>query len=215
MVGPVPMGSTLVAEKPDKVVSPGYLQLSGTSFAAPIVSGIAAYVLAKHPEYTPDQVKGAIMASARRVPGAVLLQQGRGEVNAVKATTLKSAPNPNAGLVRYVAVDASGARVFDAAAWSEAARNSAAWNEAAWSEAAWAENGSADAAWAEAAWSEAAWNEAAWSEAAWSEAAWAESTYEDNAEGEAPGATPVLTPEAQAELDADPALQLPLDALLP
>jgi hypothetical protein len=36
-----------------------------------------------------------------------------------------------------------------------------------------------------------------------------------NAEGEAPGETPLLTPEAEAELAADPDLQLPLEALLP
>ena len=216
MVGPVPMSSTLVAEKPDKVVAPGYLQLSGTSFAAPVVAGIAAYVLARHPEFTPDQVKGAIMATARRVPEGPLLQQGRGEVNAVRAVGVKSAPNPNLALNRFLAADPSGGNlpVFDAAAWAEAAWSEAAWSEAAWSEAAWSENG-ADAAWAEAAWSEAAWNEAAWSEASWSEAAWSESSQEDNAEGEATGATPSLTPEAEAELAADPELQLPLEALLP
>ena len=38
---------------------------------------------------------------------------------------------------------------------------------------------------------------------------------EDNAESEVPGETPALTPEAEAELAADPELQLPLEALLP
>jgi serine protease AprX len=216
LVGPVPMTSTLVAEKPDKVVAPGYLQLSGTSFAAPVVAGLAAHLLARHPEYTPDQVKGAIMATARRVPGVQLLQQGRGEVNAVRAVNVKSAPNPNLALNRFLGVDPAGGNlpVFDAAAWAEAAWSEAAWSEAAWSEAAWSENG-ADAAWAEAAWSEAAWNEAAWSEASWSEAAWSEAAQEDNAEGESEGQAPALTPEAAAELAADPDLQLPLEALLP
>ena len=216
MVAPVPMTSTLVAEKPDKVVAPGYLQLSGTSFAAPVVAGLAAHVLARHPEFTPDQVKGAIMATARHVPEIQLLQQGRGEANAVRSASVKTAPNPNLALNRFLRADPAGGSlpVFDAAAWAEAAWSEAAWSEAAWNEAAWSENG-ADAAWSEAAWSEAAWNEAAWSEAAWSEAAWAESTQEDNAEGEAPGVAPALTPEAAAELAADPELQLPLEALLP
>jgi hypothetical protein len=206
-----------VAEKPDKVVAPGYLQLSGTSFAAPVVAGIAAHVLARHPEFTPDQVKGAIMATARRVPEANVLHQGRGEVNAVRAAAAKRAPNPNAGLNRFLVPDPSGSGLplFDAAAWSEAVWSEAAWNEAAWNEAAWSELGTADAAWSEAAWSEAAWNEAAWSEAAWSEAAWSEAAQEDNAEGEAPGTAPALTPDAAAELAADPELQLPLEALVP
>ena len=217
MVGPVPMGSTLVSERPDKVTAPGYMRLSGTSFAAPVVAGIAAHVLARHPEYTPDQVKGAIMTSARRVSEGSVLQQGRGEVNAVKAVSLRSVPNPNKALNRFLVADPSGGSlpVFNAAAWSEAAWSEAAWNEAAWSEAAWSENGAADAAWSEAAWSEAAWNEAAWSEASWSEASWSEASHEDNAEGEEAGETPPLTPEAEAELAADPDLQLPLEALLP
>lgn len=210
MVGPVPPASTLVAERPEKVVAPGYLQLSGTSFAAPVVAGTAAQILARHPDWTPDRVKGALMATARRVPEAPLLQQGRGQVNALRAATALRAPNPNAGLVRFLVPDPSGSAlpVFDAAAWAEAAWSEAAWNEAAWSEAAWAENGGADAAWAEAAWSEAAWNEAAWAEAAWSEAAWAESAYEDGADADGSSDAVTLTADDLAELAADPELQL-------
>ena len=62
MVGPVPAGSTLAAERPASVVAPGYMELSGTSFAAPVVSGTAAQLLALQPDWTPDQVKGALMA---------------------------------------------------------------------------------------------------------------------------------------------------------
>jgi len=218
MVAPVPAASTLVAEKPGNVRGVGLLQLSGTSFAAPVVSGIASMLLARNPSWTPDQVKGAIMASARRLHNDVpMLQQGRGEVNAAWAASYRRVANPNTVLDRYLVADPSGSGlpVFDAAAWSEAAKASAAWNEAAWSEAAWAENGAADAAWAEAAWSEAAWSEAAWSEAAWSEAAWAESTFEDNADGEPVGTTPLLTAEAEAALAAEPGLMPPLELLAP
>ena len=35
---PDPAGSTLAAEKADKVVAPGYAELSGTSFSAPVIS---------------------------------------------------------------------------------------------------------------------------------------------------------------------------------
>ena len=69
MVGPVPSNSTLASERADKLVAPGYIQLSGTSFAAPVVAGAAAQILAKHPSYTPDQVKGALMETAHAAPG--------------------------------------------------------------------------------------------------------------------------------------------------
>ena len=44
MVGAIPMGSTLAAQKADKIDAPGYVELSGTSFAAPVISGIAAQI---------------------------------------------------------------------------------------------------------------------------------------------------------------------------
>src|SRR5581483_10048291 len=64
MIGPVPANSTLAAEKPASVTTTGYMELSGTSFAAPVVSAAAASVLAAHPSFTPDQVKGALMLGA-------------------------------------------------------------------------------------------------------------------------------------------------------
>lgn len=184
MIGPVPTGSTLVKERPANVVSSGYMRLSGTSFSAPVIAGAAAQILARHPDWTPDKVKGALLATARGIGGA-RGAAGFGEVNVVAAANLTSPPNPNAGINRFLVGDAAGGStpVFDDAAWAEAARTNAAWNEAAWAEAAWAEAGWAEAAWAEAAWAEAAWAEAAWAEAAWAEAAWAENLA-DNAGAE-------------------------------
>src|SRR5206468_6201927 len=70
MIGPVPMGSTLAVQRADKITAPGYIQLSGTSFAAPVIAGAAAQIIAKHPTFTPDQVKGALMVSTKPVDGA-------------------------------------------------------------------------------------------------------------------------------------------------
>src|SRR5947208_6035721 len=98
MVGPIPAASTLAAQKAGNIVAPGYIQLSGTSFAAPIVSGIAAQVLARNPSWGPDQIKGALMATARPTPSAIPGSLGLGEVNAVKSVTATNAPNPKKAL---------------------------------------------------------------------------------------------------------------------
>src|SRR5207248_9801331 len=81
MIGAVPPGSMLAAERPEQVREPGYMQLSGTSFAAPVVSGAAAEILAAHPTWTPDDVKGALMLTAQPAPAAAARSVGVGELN--------------------------------------------------------------------------------------------------------------------------------------
>ena len=43
----------------------GYMYLSGTSMAAPNVVGVAALIIALHPEYTPQQVRDVLRQTAR------------------------------------------------------------------------------------------------------------------------------------------------------
>jgi len=207
MVGPVPSGATLLTEKPENIVATGYMRLSGTSFAAPVVSGIAAQILARHPSWTPDQVKGALMHTARRIPDALRLEQGRGEVNAVRAATATRAPNPNLGLNRFVVADPAGGGipVFNASAWYDAMKTDSAWDSSAWLDSAWL-----DSAWLDSGWADSAWLDSAWLDSAWLDSAWADSaSYEDNAEGDGKGIPEPLTPTAAAEIAADPALALP------
>lgn len=94
MVGPVPSAATLPTTRPDKVVAPGYMTLSGTSLSAAAVSGAAAQLLALHPTWGPDQVKGALMLSANHIATASIQQAGVGEVDVSRAASLPSAPTP-------------------------------------------------------------------------------------------------------------------------
>jgi serine protease AprX len=210
LVAPGPAGATIGLEKVGRLLAGNYLRLSGTSFSAPVVSGMAAQILARKPGWTPDQVKGALMMSGRRIPEATLLQQGRGEVNLVRALSVGKPVNPNAGLNRFVRTDAGDAdrdgytgREFDSAAFYAAVTSDRGWDDAAWQDAAWQ-----DAAWQDAAWQDAAWQDAAWQDAAWQDAAWSDSTtYADNADVDAGGAESLLTPAEQAALAADPELR--------
>ncbi len=188
MIGPVPATGQLYGLHADKVTSPGYMQLSGTSFAAPVVAGAAAMLMGQHPEWTPDQVKGALMLTASPEPLVKLGQLGVGDVHIARARHLRTTPpNPNAALNQFVGATADGTRVFDAAAWSDAAWASAAWSDAAWSDAAWSSAAWSSAAWSDAAWASAAWGTAAWSDAAWSDAAWSDAAWADGSDGDPAG----------------------------
>jgi serine protease AprX len=189
IVGPAPATSTLALERPEAVVAPGYIQLSGTSFAAPIVAGGAAQILAAHPTWTPDQVKGALMVTAKAIPSAAPLSEGVGIVDVAKAVALSSAPNPNLGLDSFVVSDGSGGYAFDSASWASTAKASASWASASWSDASWASASWSSASWASASWSDASWasaswSDASWSDASWSDASWASVSFADNAGGD-------------------------------
>jgi serine protease AprX len=215
MVGPVPMGSTLVSEKPGSVVKPGYIELSGTSFAAPVVSGAAAQLIARHPDWTPDQVKGALMMTAKPVPQAARGATGVGQLNAGRAGELKTTPpNGNLPLRRFLTSSDSGGMSFDSASWAAAVAANASWAAASWADASWADASWSAASWADASWSAASWADASWADASWAQASWADSAREDGADGDTAGDPAQMSAAAYAELQNDPDLALP-PALVP
>jgi len=216
MVGPVPATASLLAQKPDNFVAPGYMMLSGTSFASPVVAGTAAQILARHPSWTPDQVKGALMQAARYIPEAPPGSAGVGEVNANRAASVNRPPNPNLALDRYVVPDPAdgGTPVFNAVSWSDAAKSNKAWDAVSWTDASWS-----DASWTDVSWSDVSWSDVTWSDVTWSDVlAAADVTWEDAAEGEVDppvGMPTTLTPEEEAAAEADPLLGLAPDPASP
>ena len=137
LVAGVPPRSTLALAMPERIVQPGFIQLSGTSFATAATSGVAAALLEQHPGWTPDQVKGALMAAARQTSAAPG-QLGVGEIDAPAAAAVTDPANPNAALNTYVATDpATGARTFDSAAWRDAAMTDPVWSAVSWGVVSW------------------------------------------------------------------------------
>lgn len=57
-------GSVLAQQSPANIVDGRYLRLSGTSMAAAVASGAAALVIQAHPDWTPAQVKAALVSGA-------------------------------------------------------------------------------------------------------------------------------------------------------
>jgi serine protease AprX len=212
MVGPVPAASTLAVQKAANITAPGYIQLSGTSFAAPAVAGAAAEILAVHPTFTPDQVKGALMASARKAPNAAPGSIGLGELDAFAASKLNNPPNPNVGLDRFVGPDPTGGNVpvFDSVGWSDAAKADVSWDSVAWSDVAWG-----DVSWQDVAWDDVSWEDISWGDVAWGDVSWQDVSWEDAAEGDAASDSSAyaLDPSDVAEMQADPDLAVTADLL--
>ena len=206
MIGPVPEGSTLAVERADKVTARGYIQLSGTSFAAPVIAAAAAQILAKHPEFTPSQVKGALMVSTKVVDGAPVGSVGVGEIQMAKAASITSPPNPNQALEQFVAPDGSGGKAFNTVSWLDVARSNVSWDSVSWDSVSWA-----DAAWSLVSWADVSWDAVSWADnssedVSWADVSWADTSYEDAAEGDSSGDTNgyELTPAEAAEIMADP-----------
>jgi serine protease AprX len=73
------------------LLSPGYkpyLALSGTSMAAPVVSGTVALMMQANPNLTPNLVKAILQFTSQEYPGYDALTQGAGFLNARGAVQL-------------------------------------------------------------------------------------------------------------------------------
>jgi serine protease AprX len=73
------------ALKQHKVVATHYQHVDGTSFAAPIVSSIAAQMIEANPSLAPAAIKNILISTADRIANAAVLRQGYGVVNARRA----------------------------------------------------------------------------------------------------------------------------------
>jgi len=85
-----------LALREDKVISEHYKHVDGTSFAAPIAASLAAQLLEVRPGLTPQQVKFALIKTARRIANVPVDRQGWGIVDpaaAVKAVLEVSTPD--------------------------------------------------------------------------------------------------------------------------
>jgi serine protease AprX len=171
MIAPTPMDGYLATQAPSRVVAPGYMWMSGTSFAAPVVSGLAAQILARHPTWTPDQVKGAVMVTARNAPLADPMSLGIGVVTAA-AASVTNPPNPNEGLDAFVTTSSNGERTFDPGGWQDAVETDASWTNASWTNASWTNASWTNASWTNASWTNTAYADASWTNASWTNASW-------------------------------------------
>ncbi len=116
LAGLMSYDSQIVLEHPEFHDGGRYFEMSGTSQAAGVVSGVVALMLTQEPSLTPDEVKCRLIDSAhsaRTATGALaysVFQQGAGMVNVADALTSKASGCANRGL--DIAQDLSGEKHF-------------------------------------------------------------------------------------------------------
>ena len=88
------------------------MMLSGTSVAAPVVSGTVALMLQANPGLTPPLIKAILQYCALPLPGASLLQQGAGMINVEGAIRLARALRSDIGTAAASGVLVPGASML-------------------------------------------------------------------------------------------------------
>ena len=178
-------GSTLDLLYPERRIAgtdpsaPAYFRMSGTSMAAPVVTGIVALMLERDPALTPRQVKQALLDTASPLAFGSPTTTGAGMADAYAAV-----------LATDRVSDAIPYRVSDGFAWDALPyvqgqplvwrdpgfnggvdSNGTPWSSVTWDSIVW------DAVtWEAIAWGSFNWTEIAWEDIAWEDIAWESTT---------------------------------------
>lgn len=181
-------GSLVAKTFPDRIIKDGnrgYIRLSGTSMAAPVVTGLVALMLERYPDLTPDQVKWALMATAESYSGQPTGTAGKtniaGALDLIAAHKAGGLPlgeanqgalwSPQVRLLdnnsNWQMTDWATAGYWDAAYWDAGYWDAGYWDAGYWDAAYW------DAGyWDAAYWDAAYWDAAYWDAAYWDAAYW-------------------------------------------
>jgi serine protease AprX len=163
----------LARQFPNRVLGSGnYIRLSGTSAAAPVVSGVVAQLLEARPNLTPGQVKWLLTHTALPVTGpgtgAGYPQVGAAVDFAGKpGTTDTRTPN----LYLQVAYAKQMGQTWNSDSWNnlswqDVSRDTVSWNTVSWNNVSWN-----NVSWNNVSWNSVSWNNVSWNNVSWNNVA--------------------------------------------
>jgi serine protease AprX len=136
-----------------------YFRMSGTSMAAPMVSGAVALLLKDEPLLNPDQVKYRLMTTANRDwAGYDPAKAGAGCVDIYAAVTGATTESANTGILASNLLTTGSEPIT----WNSVGWNSVGWNSVGWNSVGWNSVG-----WNSVGWNSVGWNSVGWNSDYW------------------------------------------------
>jgi serine protease AprX len=148
------MNMGLAGAHPANKVSNGqYFSMSGTSMAAPMVSGAVALLLQDEPNLTPDQVKYRLMATANKnFIGYNANNAGAGCLDVYAAVNGTTTQSSNTRIKASNLLTTGTQPVNSSVSWNSVSWNSVSWNSVSWN----------SVSWNSVSWNSVSWNSDYW-----------------------------------------------------
>jgi serine protease AprX len=157
VLGLLPDDSALAQDASTRHLPDGLYRGTGTSQATAVTSGLAALLLAAHPEATPTQVKASLRCAAADMRGD---RDGAGLVRAT--TTLCAGPD---GQALDGSGDMTGEAGFDASSWGASSWGASSWGASSWGASSWGAS-----SWGASSWGASSWGASSWASAGFGDA---------------------------------------------
>ncbi len=174
-------GSDADVNHPEGFVDAETFRGSGTSEATAVVAGVAALVRQAHPDWSPDQVKAALTATATPIEGATPQRAGTGFVDAEAAAAV-AAPVDTQTFARAstpAKTPASGgvSTMWDHPTWDSTSWVSTSWVSTSWVSTSWVSTSWVSTSWVSTSWVSTSWVSTSWVSTSWVSTSWVSTSW--------------------------------------